>query len=145
MRPAYPWLCQGDVFEQVPVVTFGRNEAGAHNFRSDFVAALLTEGCQLDKPRQAGEQLSISFFQLAPIAPFETSNISSSIRGQLRSRRHTNPSGLLRRYVGKDTDLARYSAENLRAIEHRINTMPRRSLHWSTAHEVYTRAVAMTG
>lgn len=36
---------------------------------------------------------------------------SSSIRGQLRSWRHTNPSGLLRRNVGKDTDLARYSAE----------------------------------
>lgn len=27
----------------------------------------------------------------------------------------------------------------------RINTMPRRSLRWPTAHDVYTPAVAMTG
>jgi IS30 family transposase len=47
--------------------------------------------------------------------------------------------------VGKGTDLARYSTEDLRATEQRINTMPRRSLGWSTAHAVYTRAVAMTG
>jgi IS30 family transposase len=56
-----------------------------------------------------------------------------------------NGNGLLRRYVGKGTDLSQYSSGDLRAIEHRINTMPRRSLHWSTAHEVYTAAVAMTG
>ncbi len=56
-----------------------------------------------------------------------------------------NGNGLLRRYVGKGTDLSRYSAEDLRAIEHRLNTMPRRSLHWSTSHDVYTSAVAMTG
>ena len=31
------------------------------------------------------------------------------------------------------------------AIEHRLNTMPRRSLHWNTAETIYTRAVAMTG
>lgn len=48
-------------------------------------------------------------------------------------------------YVGKGTDLACSSAEDLRAIEHRINMMPRRSLHWSIAHEISTRAVAMTG
>jgi len=56
-----------------------------------------------------------------------------------------NGNGLLRRYVGKGTDLSRFSSDDLRAIEHRINTMPRRSLHWSTAHDVYTAAVAMTG
>jgi transposase, IS30 family len=56
-----------------------------------------------------------------------------------------NGNGLLRRYVGKGTDLNRYKADDLRAIEHRINTMPRRSLHWSTAHDVYHAAVAMTG
>lgn len=56
-----------------------------------------------------------------------------------------NGNGLIRRYVGKGTNLAVYTAEDLRRIEHRINTMPRRSLHWSTAHDVYTAAVAMTG
>jgi transposase, IS30 family len=56
-----------------------------------------------------------------------------------------NGNGLIRRYVGKGTNLAVYSPADLRAIEHRINTMPRRSLHWSTAATVYGAAVAMTG
>jgi len=34
------------------------------------------------------------------------------------------------------TNLAVYTVADLRANEHRINTMPRRSLHWSTAHNV---------
>jgi IS30 family transposase len=56
-----------------------------------------------------------------------------------------NSNGLLRRYVGKGTDLSRYSTADLRAIEQRINTMPRRSLRWSIADAVYNHAVAMTG
>lgn len=56
-----------------------------------------------------------------------------------------NGNGLLRRYVGKSTNLNVYTPADLRSIEHRINTIPRRSLHWSTAHDVYHAAVAMTG
>lgn len=56
-----------------------------------------------------------------------------------------NGNGLLRRYVGKSTNLADYSPNDLRVIEHRINTMPRRVHGWSTAAEVYAAAVAMTG
>jgi transposase, IS30 family len=56
-----------------------------------------------------------------------------------------NGNGLLRRYVGKGTDLRAYTSSDLRNIEHRINTMPRRSLNWATAHDTYTAAVAMTG
>ena len=53
-----------------------------------------------------------------------------------------NGNGLIRRYVGKGTNLNIYSPTDLRAIETRINTMPRRSPHWSTAHAVYTAATA---
>ncbi|EQD29624.1 transposase, ISlxx5, partial [mine drainage metagenome] len=49
-----------------------------------------------------------------------------------------NGNGLLRRYVGKGTDLGIYTTEDLRAIERRLNTMPRRILGWQTAEEVYT-------
>jgi IS30 family transposase len=35
-----------------------------------------------------------------------------------------NGNGLIRRYVGKSTNLAVYTPDDLRAIEHRINTMP---------------------
>ena len=55
-----------------------------------------------------------------------------------------NGNGLIRRYVGKGTNLAAYNTDDLRAIEHRINTIPRRSLKWSTAHQIYTHHVAMT-
>lgn len=55
-----------------------------------------------------------------------------------------NGNGLLRRYVGKGTNLGTYTPDDLRAIEHRINTIPRRVLNWNTAHNVYTAAVAMT-
>ena len=51
---------------------------------------------------------------------------------------------LIRRYVGKGTNLRLHSTDDLRAIEHRINTIPRRSLGWDTAAEnlldVYARA-----
>lgn len=56
-----------------------------------------------------------------------------------------NGNGLLRRYVGKGTNLSACGPADLRAIERRINTMPRRSFHWSTAATVYDAAVAMTG
>jgi IS30 family transposase len=55
-----------------------------------------------------------------------------------------NGNGLIRRYVGKGTNLNTYTQDDLRAIEHRINTTPRRTLDWATAHDRYTTAVAMT-
>lgn len=51
-----------------------------------------------------------------------------------------NGNGLLRRYVGKGTDLGVYTPADLRTIETRLNTMPRRSLDWSTAHDRYAAA-----
>ena len=56
-----------------------------------------------------------------------------------------NGNGLLRRYVGKGTNLSVYSVADLRAIEDRLNTMPRRVLGWDTAADRYNAAVAMTG
>ncbi|MCB9399784.1 MAG: IS30 family transposase [Microthrixaceae bacterium] len=56
-----------------------------------------------------------------------------------------NGNGLIRRYVGKSTDLRTHSAHDLRRIEHRINTIPRHSLNWDTAADRYHAAVAITG
>lgn len=62
-------------------------------------------------------------------------------------QRPTNENGnaLVRRYVGKGTDLSIYTTADLRAITTRINTIPRRSLNWHTANDLYTAAVALTG
>lgn len=61
-------------------------------------------------------------------------------------QRPTNEAGnaLVRRYVGKSTDLTTYSTPDLRAIEQRINTIPRRIFNWATAQHTYNTAVAMT-
>jgi len=57
-----------------------------------------------------------------------------------------NFNGLVRRYVGKGTDLSVYSQKDLDAISHRINTMPRRLHRWESAQDRYNAAiVALTG
>src|SRR3546814_14735685 len=55
-----------------------------------------------------------------------------------------NGNGLIRRYVGKSTELSRFSDTDLRAIEDRNNTMPRRVLGWAPARQNYDHAVPMT-
>jgi IS30 family transposase len=55
-----------------------------------------------------------------------------------------NGNGLIRRYVGKSTELSRFSDADVRGIEDRINTMPRRVLGWATAKQIYDHDVAMT-
>ena len=49
--------------------------------------------------------------------------------------------GLLRRYVGKGTNLAVYSQTDLDAISYRLNTMPRRIHNWRSAADCYNPAV----
>jgi IS30 family transposase len=66
-------------------------------------------------------------------------------RSPWQRRTDENGNGLTRRYVGKGTDLSIDAPADLRAIEHRINTTPRRSLRWDTAHHRYHAAVALTG
>jgi IS30 family transposase len=52
-----------------------------------------------------------------------------------------NFNGLLRRYVGKGTDLYAFSQRDLDRISHRINTMPRRIHQWASAQDRYDAAV----
>lgn len=53
-----------------------------------------------------------------------------------------NFNGLLRRYVGKGTDLSIFTPQDLHRISCRINNMPRRSLKWNTARNVYNAAIS---
>ena len=61
---------------------------------------------------------------------------------QRPTNEHLN--GLVRRYVGKGTDLSVFTPTQLAAITHRINTTPRRILNWDTPANRYARAVAAT-
>ena len=61
-------------------------------------------------------------------------------------QRPTNENGnaLVRRWMPRGTDLNHINDHQCRLIEHRINTIPRRSLNWDTANNVYHRLSAST-
>jgi IS30 family transposase len=46
-----------------------------------------------------------------------------------------NTNGLLRQYFPKGTDLARWSADDIAAVAHALNTRPRKTLGWKTPAE----------
>nr|WP_193667309.1 IS30 family transposase [Nocardioides salarius] len=48
-----------------------------------------------------------------------------------------NTNGLLRQYFPKGTDLARWSADELEAVAHALNTRPRKTLDWKTPSEAF--------
>ena len=48
-----------------------------------------------------------------------------------------NSNGLLRQYFPKGTDLSRWSANEIAAVAHALNTRPRKVLGWKTPAEAY--------
>ena len=48
-----------------------------------------------------------------------------------------NTNGLLRQYFPKGTDLSRWSAEDLEAVAHTLNSRPRKILGWRTPAEAF--------
>lgn len=48
-----------------------------------------------------------------------------------------NTNGLLRQYFPKGTDLSCWSAEEIEAVAHALNTRPRKTLNWKTPAEAF--------
>lgn len=47
-----------------------------------------------------------------------------------------NTNGLLRQYFPKGTDLSRWSADDLDAVAHALDTRPKKTIGWKTPAEV---------
>jgi transposase, IS30 family len=52
-----------------------------------------------------------------------------------------NTNGLLRQYFPKRTDLSLHTAEDLRAVEDRLNNRPRKTLGWRTPADMFTASL----
>ena len=89
------------------------------------------QGSELARHRDLTERCGIDIYICDKNAPWQ---------------RPTNENGnaLLRRYVGKGTELDKITDQRRQWIEHRINTIPRRSLDWHTATDVHARLSAPT-
>ena len=52
-----------------------------------------------------------------------------------------NTNGLLRQYFPKGTDLSRWSAQEIQAVAHTLNSRPRKKLGWKTPAEVLNKCI----
>lgn len=88
-------------------------------------------GSELARHRQVSAESNIDVFFCDPNSPWQRPT-------------NENGNGLVRHHVGKGTDLNRFTPADLRRIETRINTLPRRIFNWDTAQTKYDQLVAMT-
>ena len=56
---------------------------------------------------------------------------------------HENTNGLLRQYFPKGTNLSRWSAQEIDAVAHALNTRPRKTLSWRTPAEAFNEELQL--
>lgn len=88
-------------------------------------------GAEIGYWRDIEEQTGITVFVADPRSPWQ--------RGS-----NEQANSMIRRYLRRGTNLKLVSPHRLAQIETRINTIPRRSLQWATAHDIYTQHVTPT-
>jgi IS30 family transposase len=86
------------------------------------------QGSELAHHEHIGEHLAQGVFFAYPASPW--------LRGT-----NENTNGLLRQYFPKGSDLSVHSPEELRRVQDRLNSRPRKTLGWRTPAEVFDEAV----
>ncbi len=89
------------------------------------------QGAEIARHQEISEIAGIDIYVADPMAPWQRPT-------------NENGNGLVRHHVGKGTDLSKLTPNDLRHIESRINTIPRRIFNWETAQAKYDEHVAMT-
>ena len=82
------------------------------------------QGSEIGRHRELAIEMGIEIYIADPHAPWQRPT-------------NENNNAIVRRYVGKGTDLTKYQPKDLRYIEDRINTIPRRIHNWATANDIY--------
>ena len=128
LRLSVPWWSGRHAWSSWPGRT--RRVRGGFTKKLHYVPALLRQTLTYDRGKEMAEherlaeQLQIQIFFADPYSPWQ--------RGT-----NENTNGLLRQYLPKGTDLSGYTHRELNAIAHRLNTRPRKCLHFATPLEVY--------
>lgn len=89
------------------------------------------QGSELARWPELAERLNIGIYIADPKSPWQRPT-------------NENSNAHIRRYVGNGTDLTEISPRELRTIETRLNTTPRRIHGWLTATDIYNQTVALT-
>ncbi|MEU6950645.1 IS30 family transposase [Streptomyces sp. NPDC046316] len=112
---------------------------------ADQVHARLTEALR-DVPDTA--RMTLTWDQGAEmachdrLAPLFRDGVFVAHRGSPWQRgTNENTNGLLRQYLPKGSDLSIHTADDLRAIEDRLNNRPRKTLGWRTPAELFAGAL----
>jgi IS30 family transposase len=132
-RPSAPWWSGRHAWSSLARMEGTDARSAREGFTKKFrhVPAPLHKTLTYDRGKEMAEHARLA--QRLAIQILFTDHDSPWQRGT-----NENTNGLLRQYLLKGTDLSGYTQRKLNVIAHRLNTRPRKCLHFATPLEVYT-------
>lgn len=87
MEPNRPWLCQGDLFAEVPIceVSLDSLVGVRYRTRGNGTALLITDDCQLDKRTSKAQKPKVSRLQFVPVRDLVEQQLGHDLERRLRA------------------------------------------------------------